>query len=85
MVYIDSLDAKLTAFPCTEEDQHDGTYAYKIGDGQYLSLDLPSGTWKFAAAPGPWEKFKKGANALVIDIVWDGKRYCYLRPFVEVR
>lgn len=85
MIYVDRLEANLPAFPCEQvAGESAGTIGLKLPDGKFLGLNLKTGQWTSNDKIGAWESFKKGKNALVMDVTWDGVRYTWIRPFVEV-
>lgn len=86
MTYIDAMKPDLSAFPCTETKNGDGSCSYQKPNGKWLSLlvTTPGGPWGEADSIGPWEQFRKAPTALVFDLEWDGTRYTFMRPFVEV-
>ena len=84
MTYIDAMQPDLSAIACDEIANGDGSYSYRTRTGKFLSLDIFTGKWAEADSAGPWEQFRKSSTALVLDLEWDGKRYTFMRPYVEV-
>lgn len=86
MVYVDAMQPQMNAFPCeVGPGEGTGTISLRLPNGKYLGLDIFTGAWTQTDAVGAWESWKRGANALVMDVTWDGSRRTYIRPFVEIR
>lgn len=86
MTYIDAMKPDLSAIAGEEVANGDGSYSYRLRNGKFLSLLIttPGAPWGEADSIGPWESFKKSGTALVFDQTWDGTRYTFIRPCVEV-
>lgn len=87
MIYVDAMQPQLNAFPCEEvPGEFPNTIGLRKPNGKFLGLDLndPKAPWTEVDHVGAWESFKKGTNGLVLDLVWNGVRHTFIRPYVEV-